>query len=224
MYKLYSYALCPFCRAVRFYLSEKAIDYELVESNPWEKDNKFQNNDISIEIPILEECERDKRMISGSMAIFDYFNETNRMDKMTGVTTIDRLEITRICEKFNTMFFADVTRPLIYEKVLKRYYSNRYPNSTSIREAIAKIDEYMEFIAWLFERRNWLGGEEFSLADIVVASHISCLDYLGLVNWDRFMRVKDWYVRVKSRPSFKSILADRVHGVIPADIYTELDF
>lgn len=222
MHKLYSYALCPFCRAVRFYLNEKGIDYELVESNSWDKNNRFQNNDISIDLPIIED--RDKTLISGFSPIIDYFDESSHMNKLTGVMTLERLEIARICEKFNTLFFADVTRPLVYEKVLKRYYTNRYPNSTAIREAIDKLSDYMEYIAWLFERRNWLGGEEFSLSDIVVAAHISCLDYLGIINWDHFIRVKDWYVRIKSRPAFKSILSDRLHGVTRSDVYAELDF
>ena len=224
MHKLYSYSLCPFCRAVRFYLKEKGIDFELIETNQWEKNNRFQNNDICIDLPVLEEGDRDRRLISGFLPIVGYFDEGNHMNRLTGVMTLDQLEISRICEKFNTMFFADVTRPLIYEKVLKRYYSNRYPNSTSIREAIDKLNDYMECVAWLFERRNWLGGEEFSLADIVVAAHISCLDYLGIINWDNFIRVKDWYVRIKSRPAFKSILADKVHGVTCSDVYAELDF
>ena len=224
MQKLYSYALCPFCRAVRFYLNERAIDFELVNHLPWEDDAKFKNSDIWIDIPVILDNEREKLQISGFQSIIQFFDDNNHMNRLTGITSQERLEIARICEKFNTFFFADVSRPLLYEKVLKRYYTNRSPNSTNIREALEKMQEYMNCIGWLFERRNWLAGEDFSIADIVVAAHISCLDYIGAIDWNNFIRAKDWYTRVKSRPSFRNILKDRIHGVPPSETYAELDF
>ena len=208
MRKLYSYTLCPFCRAVRFYLSEMAIDFELEQVFPWVNDAKFHNNDISVDEPLIIESDREKLLLSGFQSIITYFDDGNHMNRLTGITTQERLEICRISERFNTFFFADVVRPLVYEKVTKRYYSNRSPNSICIREAGERMHEYMDFIGWLFERRNWLAGEDFSLADIVVSSHISCIDYLGAIDWNKFVRVKDWYVRIKSRPSFRSILQD----------------
>lgn len=224
MQKLYSYALCPFCRAIRFYLNERAIDFELINSSPWEKDNKFNNNDLSIDIPILIDGDRDKLPVSGFSSIIQYFDESNHMNRLTGITSSERLEVQRICEKFNFYFFADVSRPLIYEKVLKRYYNSRSPNSIIIRESMDKMKEYMDAIGWLFERRNWLAGEDFSLADIVVAAHISCIDYVGSIDWSRFIRVKEWYMRIKSRPSFRDILQDRIQGVHPAEHYPLLDY
>ncbi|HZY20786.1 MAG TPA: glutathione S-transferase family protein, partial [Beijerinckiaceae bacterium] len=35
---------------------------------------------------------------------------------------------------------------------------------------------------------------------------------------------KDWYARVKSRPAFRAVLADRVPGMTPASHYADLDF
>ena len=35
---------------------------------------------------------------------------------------------------------------------------------------------------------------------------------------------KDWYARVKSRPGFRPLLADRVSGVTPPTHYADLDF
>ncbi|HEY8579124.1 MAG TPA: glutathione S-transferase family protein, partial [Beijerinckiaceae bacterium] len=33
-----------------------------------------------------------------------------------------------------------------------------------------------------------------------------------------------WYMRMKSRPSFRAILADRVPGITPDPVYADLDF
>ena len=79
-------------------------------------------------------------------------------------------------------------------------------------------------IAWLTERRNWLAGDDFSLADIAAASHISCLDYLGDIPWADHPGAHDWYARVKSRPSFRPLLADHIPGLPPPKHYADLDF
>ncbi|MGC1585362.1 MAG: glutathione S-transferase family protein, partial [Rhodomicrobium sp.] len=35
---------------------------------------------------------------------------------------------------------------------------------------------------------------------------------------------KEWYARLKSRPSFRPLLNDRVPGINPPDSYANLDF
>ena len=71
---------------------------------------------------------------------------------------------------------------------------------------------------------NWLAGDDFSLADIAAAAHISCVDYLGDVPWSDYPGAHDWYARVKSRPSFRPLLADHIPGLPPPKHYADLDF
>ena len=52
-----------------------------------------------------------------------------------------------------------------------------------------------------------------SLADLAAAGHLSTLDFCGDVDWAAVPAAHDWYARMKSRPSFRPILADRVAGV-----------
>lgn len=35
---------------------------------------------------------------------------------------------------------------------------------------------------------------------------------------------KAWYQKIKSRPSFRALLADRVLGMAPSEVYADLDF
>jgi glutathione S-transferase len=44
------------------------------------------------------------------------------------------------------------------------------------------------------------------------------------VDWNRHEVVKDWYAKIKSRPAFRSILADQVPGFPPPPHYADLDF
>ena len=62
------------------------------------------------------------------------------------------------------------------------------------------------------------------LGDLAVAAHLSALDYFGEVPWSEFPAASEWYVRMKSRPSFRSLLADRVPGQPPVAHYAELDY
>ena len=77
---------------------------------------------------------------------------------------------------------------------------------------------------WLLERRRWLAGDVMTMADFAAAAHISCLDYISDVDWNRSTIVKEWYAKIKSRPAFRSILADQVPGFPPPRHYNDLDF
>ena len=63
-----------------------------------------------------------------------------------------------------------------------------------------------------------------TLADFTAAAHLSCLDYISDVDWNRNATVKDWYAKIKSRPSFRTLLADQISGFPPPAHYADLDF
>jgi glutathione S-transferase len=50
------------------------------------------------------------------------------------------------------------------------------------------------------------------------------LDYLGDVPWSEAQGAREWYAKMKSRPSFRPILADRVVGINPPAHYDDPDF
>ena len=54
--------------------------------------------------------------------------------------------------------------------------------------------------------------------------HLSVADYTGDIVWDGVPDAKAWYQRIKSRPSFRPLLADHVRGITPSANYAELDF
>ena len=62
------------------------------------------------------------------------------------------------------------------------------------------------------------------MADIAAAAHLSAVDYVGGVPWDHNQEARTWYARVKSRPSFHSLLADHLPGLPPPAHYADLDF
>ena len=69
-----------------------------------------------------------------------------------------------------------------------------------------------------------MAGDGFSLADLAAAAHLSVLDFMGDVDWTVSAGAREWYARVKSRPSFRPLLTDRVAGMTPPEHYADLDF
>ena len=42
--------------------------------------------------------------------------------------------------------------------------------------------------------------------------------------WTGYPAVKTWYMKIKSRPSFRPLLSDLQPGLAPAQHYADLDF
>ena len=135
-----------------------------------------------------------------------------------------RAEVRRLVAWFDVKFAREVTQNLLDEKIMKHFLRGGEPNSAAIRAGSANIHAHLDYVGFLAERRRFLSGDHFSLADIAAAAHFSVLDYIGDVPWARHPGAKDWYARIKSRPSFRAILADRIPGVPPPQHYSDLDF
>ena len=98
------------------------------------------------------------------------------------------------------------------------------PDTDAIRAAWTNIRYHLAYIGWLVRSRNYLAGDRLSYADLAAAAHLSLVDYLGDVPWSEDEAAKTWYARVKSRPSFRPLLADTLPGVPPSATYADLDF
>ena len=98
------------------------------------------------------------------------------------------------------------------------------PDMGAIRAARTNIRYHLGYVGWLIGGRNWLAGDRLTYADLAAAAQLSVADYLGDVPWHENETAKNWYARVKSRPSFRPLLADRVLGSDPSAHYADLDF
>ena len=114
--------------------------------------------------------------------------------------------------------------PLLIEKIFKQLKGVGEPDSRIIRVAQKNMHFHLEYICYLTDRRHWLAGSSLTLADITAAAHISTLDFMGDIQWRKYEGAANWYARVKSRPSFKDILLEKVPGIAPSDNYKNLDF
>ena len=221
MNRLYHYPLSPFSRKVRLCLAEKKIEVELVEERYWEQSPEFLRRNPAGMIPVLK---YGNLMMSESQAICEYLEETNPTPPLLPRDPEGRYEVRRLVAWFDGKFNEEVTTKLLGERVFRKIKGNGYPDSANVKAGAKAIKFHLDYMAWLLDKRRWLAGNEMTLADFAAAAHLSCLDYSSDVDWNRSEVVKDWYAKIKSRPAFRSILADQIPGFRPPAQYADLDF
>ena len=223
MRTLYHHWLIPACRKVRIVLGEKKLDYTAQIIKPWDLTAEYLRLNPSGYSPTLIDP-KNPYPVCGTHNICEYLEEAYPENSLIGTDLVQKTETRRLVDWFDEKFNKEVSDKIIYQKIFKRHFGLGYADTAILREGVKAINEHLGYIEWLIENRYWLAGENFTLADITAASHISAIDYLGDVPWDRYLEAKEWYMRVKCRPSFRGILADNVPGAPPPPHYQDLDF
>ena len=231
MTTLIHYRLCPASRAIRIVLAELAIEAELVEEKPWEWRPEFLALNPSGELPVLQFD--DGVLLCGAYAISEYLAEEITEHPFDGRTvplfpgnSEERAEVRRLVDWFYRKLNREVVNDLLQEKLYGRLMGqpSSGPDLQLLRAVRANLRYHLKYISFLSDHRRWLAGDEMSFADIVAAAHLSSVDYFGEVPWEDHPLAKAWYTRIKSRRSFRAILADRVAGFSPPPHYEDLDF
>jgi len=209
-------------RKLRVQFGEKRLEATLEVEKPWEQRPEFLAVNPAGEVPVL--VEDDGSVLADATAIAEYIEELYPEPSLLGTTPAERAEVRRLVGWFDGKFWREVGRPLVEEKIMKRLTGAGGPDSAALRSGKTSIHPHLDYIGWLSLHRRWLAGDRFSLADITAATQLSVVDYLGDVPWEEHEDAKQWYQRVKSRPSFRPLLADVLPGAPPPRHYADLDF
>lgn len=222
MRTLFHHTLSPTARLVRVMMAEKGIPFEAVVEKPWERREDFLALNPAGDVPVL--VEEDGVVIADGFAVIEYLEEAYPDTPLLPPEIDFRAEVRRLSGWFLRKFDREVVETLVGEKLIKRVSGQGQPYAPAIRAGLANIHYHLAYIAFLSERRPWLAGPTLTLADLAAAAALSCVDYTGDVPWDKNAEAKDWYARIKSRPSFRQLLADTLPGCPPPRHYADLDF
>lgn len=220
---LLHYALSPPCRLVRLVLAEKGIGFRLEPVRFWERPADFLRLSPAGTVPVLKISEH-AGALSDVRALVEYLEEAVPEPTLLGPDAETRAEVRRLTGWFVDKFEQEVSGPLLRERVLRGLMRDGSPDAAAIRAARWNIQVHLDYIGHLAMRRRWLGGDRLSVADLAAAAYLSVPDYFGDVPWDRNSQARDWYSRIKSRPSFRPLLQDRIGGYPPPAHYADLDF
>lgn len=230
MLTLFHHAFCPHSRFVRLVLGEYGLDTELVEEKVWERDEAFLAMNPAGTTPVL--VTDDALTIPGASVIAEYLDEMDGAQmgarRLMPSTPESRIEVRRLMSWFNEKFYEEVSGPLVTERVYKRFMTSEQgggaPSTDILRAARSNLRYHLAYIGWLARTRNFLAGDRVTYADLATAAHLSTIDYLGDVPWNEDEAAKAWYVRIKSRPSFRPLLNEWLPGLPAPAHYIDLDF
>ena len=221
---LHHYQLSASARFIRLVLAERDLVFLPKIEIPWERNDAFLSLNPAGDVPVL--VAENGLIVSGGTVIAEYIEETepgSATDLLWGEASM-RAEIRRLVQWFEVKFNREVGGPLVSERVIKRFSGSGDISSSVIRVALNNLKIHMDYIDWLSEQSNWLAGKRLSLADLAAAAHLSVLDFLGDIDWGRHPEAKNWYAKMKSRPSFRDLLGDQVVGLVPPPHYCDMDF
>ena len=227
---LYHHPFCPFSRFVRLVMSEMDMDVDLIEEKTWERREGFLALNPAGTTPVL--AEEQVAAVPGATIIAEWLDETRGLAlgdrRLLPESPLQRVEVRRLMAWFGEKFAEEVSGPLVQEKIYKRFIPTAAgggaPDPAAIRAAKNNIRYHLKYVGFLIRQRNWLTGDRLSYADLMAAAHISVVDYLGDVPWAEDESAREWYARIKSRPSFRALIADRLVGMPPSAVYADLDF
>ncbi len=223
MWQLYQYPLCPFSRKVRLALAEKGVEHELVRELPWQRRDEFVVLNPAAQTPVLVNAQNGHALID-STAICEYFEETVERSPLLGGSSNERAETRRLIAWFDQKLYGEVTLPMLTERMFKRLVQRAAPDANVLRESIKAANSHLDYIEYLLDHRRWLGGPAFGMADIAAAAQLSVADYLGGIDWRGHAQAVQWYSALKSRPTFRPLLAERMEVIAPPPHYDKLDF
>ena len=233
MNKLYYYTLCPFSRKVRAVASILNVPFLLIEEKFWERRKTYLRLNPIGSVPLLVTDNGINIFNSYSICHFllarykspsqiyllpnlNVYNAEDREDEYA--------KILNICSWFDEKFSEEVSKPFLYEKVVNFFKTKTPPDVSYLTTARYNLGVHMEYLEFLLTQNEYLVGENMTLADVCAASHLSVVDYVNEIRWDKVPNTKMWYSIMKSKPYFKDILKERISGFPPPLHYDNPDF
>lgn len=204
----------PASRLVRLVLGEKRL---VVDPQ--------QAEDTHAHMPVFVDL--DGTTVTGLWAILDHIEGTYSDNPLFPEDAAERAEALRWLDWINTVFAEQVSRKIVSEKANPRFTgtpTRSTPDVNIIRQGRETLRELMPMLGNTVDTYGNLVSRACTIADLALAAHLSSLDYFGEVPWDSNQPLREWYMRMKSRPSFRTLLADRVPGQPPIKYYADLDF
>jgi len=220
--EVYHYSLCPFSRKLRVVLKEKEVAAELFQELFWQRRAEFLKMTPTAQTPVIILPSGLK--IWGNQAIFEYLEQEYPSTYWTQASPQERAIIRQVTEWFDSKFYLEVTKYIFHEKIIKTVAKTGYPDSRALYAAKANLAHHMQYIEFLCKKQQYLAAEVPTLADFAAAAQLSVLDYVGEVPWSHYKGAKQWYALIKSRPSFKPILNERIASFSPPAHYSNPDF
>ena len=222
---LYHFPIDPGSRTARLALGEARIEFADTVVRPWEDGCPVAALNPSGMPPVLQVTEAGRALtLCETAAILGWLEDRSREPFLMPVDPVERAETRRLTSWFERRFNDEVNAVLLHERMEKPLLRLGPPEARALRAGRSALKAHLTMLEGLLATRDALAGRRISRADMIAAAHLSVLDYFGEVTWAAYPGLKTWYMKLKSRPCFRPLLADRFPGVQPSAWYHDLDF
>jgi glutathione S-transferase len=222
---LYHFPFDPGSRAARLALGEARVEFADTVVRPWENGCPVATLNPSGMPPVLQVSDGGRAMtLCETSAIFGWLEDRSKEPFLMPVDPVERAETRRLTSWFERRFNDEVNAVLLHERMEKPLLRLGPPEARALRAGREALKAHLTMLEGLLATRDALAGRRITRADMVAAAHLSVLDYFGEVAWAAYPALKTWYMKLKSRPCFRPLLADRFPGVQPSAWYHDLDF
>lgn len=216
---MYYHPTCAKSRAVRVLLTDAGAEFKLVNCEYWRHPPELLKITPLAKLPILI---HNQQIMDEINLIYTHLQQEypayfGRHDRSHQQNELKWLNLALY------QFTYDVISVIVNEKAIRFYLRQGSPDSYMLRAARNNLRCYLAIFNDQLSKTRWIAGETLSGADLALAGAISLLDYFGEIKWED-NHLKNWYMVVKSRPSFKAILREEILGFPPAAHYALLDF
>jgi glutathione S-transferase len=205
--------------------AEYGAPLDMEQISPWKREAEFMAVSPAATLPVI--VDEGVPAIVGPLAAIHFIEQQYAPASVAGLIPVDcvmQAEMWRLLEWVLFKLNDEVTRYVLEEKIGKRERREGTPDTSALRAAKINLGEHLHYFDWILGSRTWTAGEEMSLSDFALAAHLSTLDYLGDMDWSVANETRDFYARMKSRPSFRPLLKERLSSMPPAPNYANLDF
>ena len=205
MLKLHGIQLSNFYAIVKMVLLEKGIEFEEVQQMPSRKDQDWLAKSPMGKVPVLETPDGS---LAETMAIVAYLEDIQPEPGLLLGTPFERARAQQIA--LHCINYLDTaSRPGLNAAAFGA------PEDEAVNAALAKtVPRGMQSLRQLAVFEPWIGGNTFTLADIVAANTIPLASMVlkKLCDIDLMAELpeaQDWLNLVNERDSAKQIAADR---------------
>ena len=174
MPSLYHFMDCPYCFRVRLYAAERSLRYESIVIDRGHLPPELSSLNPLRRLPLW--ITDEQKPIFGSNTIIDFLEQSDPDD---GLVPADPLARAR-CWMADELARDGLLEPLI---AIDRDQSGKDPERWDMRlyrQKSARIRTTLQVFEQLLGGRQWLIGDELTLADLSIALPLSIIERFGI--------------------------------------------
>jgi glutathione S-transferase len=199
----------PYVRAALLTLEEKAAEYELTAMAPGSlKQEPHLSRHPFGRIPAFE---HDGWMLYETQAIMRYVDAVVPGPKLQPEEPRAAARMNQLIGIVDWYLMPRVSATITFNRVVAPRF-NRPVDEDAIAKALPNARICLAEIGRLLDGHTWMAGETLSLADLLLAPHLSMFAQApeGVQILQGHENLKRWLARVEARPSMKATTWDRL--------------